>query len=105
MGKGSGAAVMIMAAVIYFTFMSKLAIALGYEPSSVASFTTKLGAINIGILSFLFDIASWVISSVATYLCMIGFTVTGDIPMWVGSFFFVPVGIAVGWLLVDLVRG
>jgi len=105
MGKGSGAAVMIMAAVIYFTFMSQLALALGYEPSSVANFTNKLASLDVGILDFLFRIAAWVISSVATYLCMIGYTVTGDIPVWVGSFFFVPVGLAVGWLVLDLVRG
>lgn len=105
MGKGSGSAILIICASIYFTFMSQLALALGYQPTSVATFTNKLADINLGILSFLFDIASWIIASVATYFCMIGFTVTGDIPVWLGAFFFIPVGLGVGWLVAELVRG
>ena len=105
MGKGSGAAIMVMAAVIYFTFLSQLALALDYEPTKVARFADRLANINVGILSFLFDIVSWVISSVATYFCMIGFTVIGDIPVWIGAFFFIPVGLGVGWLVIDLIRG
>jgi hypothetical protein len=105
MGKGAGSALLIIAAVIYFTLMSQLALALGYEPTSVADFTNRLGSINVGILSFLFDLVAWVISSVATYFSMIGFTVTGDIPIWLGAFFFVPVGLGVAWLVIDLMRG
>lgn len=105
MGKGSGAAIMIIAAVIYFTFLSQLALALGYQPDSLANFASKLGNIDLGILSFLFDIAAWVVSSVGTYFCMIGFGVTGAIPLWLGAFFFAPIGMGVGWLVLDLVRG
>jgi hypothetical protein len=36
---------------------------------------------------------------------MIGFTVVGDIPVWLGAFFFVSVGMGVGWLVLELVRG
>lgn len=105
MGKGSGSAIMIVAAVIYFTFASQLALALGYQPDALSDFTSKLGGIDLGILSFLFDALAWVISSIGTYFCMIGFTITGDIPIWLGAFFFAPVGMGVGWLVVDLVRG
>lgn len=105
MGKGSGSAIMIIVAVIYFTFLSQLALALGYQPDSLADFSSKLGSIDLGILSFLFDIISWVISSVGTYFCMIGFTVAGDIPVWLGAFFFFPVGMGIGWLVIDLIRG
>jgi len=105
MGKGSGAAIMIIAAVIYFTYASQLALALGYQPDELADFANKLGNIDLGILSFLFDIAAWVVSSVGTYFCMIGFTIAGDIPWWLGAFFFAPVGMGVGWLVLDLVRG
>ena len=105
MGKGSGAAIMIIAAVIYFTYASQLALALGYQPDSLANFASKLSDIDLGYLSFLFNIASWVVSSVGTYFCMIGFTIAGDIPWWLGAFFFAPVGMGVGWLVLDLVRG
>lgn len=105
MGKGSGAAIMIIAAVIYFTFASQLSLALGYQPDSLANFADKLSSIDLGFVSFLFDIAAWIVSSVGTYFCMIGFTVVGDIPVWLGAFFFVPVGMGVGWLVLDLVRG
>jgi len=105
MGKGSGSAIMIIGAVLYFTFASQLALALGYQPDALANFSTSLGSIDIGILSFLFDIIAWVISSVGTFFCMIGFTIAGDIPLWLGAFFFAPVGMGVGWLVLDLVRG
>jgi hypothetical protein len=96
---------MIIGAVMYFTFLSQLAVALGYAPASLANFTQAIGSIDVGILSFLFDIVAWVVSSVGTYFCMIGFTVTGDIPVWLGAFFITPVGLGVGWLVLDLVRG
>jgi hypothetical protein len=105
MGKGSGSAMMIVAAVVYFTLMSQLAIALDFQPAALETFSNSLASIDIGILSFLFDIVSWVISSVGTFFCMIGFSVTGDIPLWFGAFFFAPVGMGVGWLVLDLVRG
>ena len=105
MGKGAGSAVLIIAAVIYFTFLSQLALALGYQPTSVADFSNNLSDINLGILSFLFPIAAWVVSSVATYFCMIGFSVGGSVPLWIGAFFFVPVGLGIGWLILELIRG
>jgi hypothetical protein len=102
--KGSSA-VLIIAAVIYFTFMSQLALALGYEPTSIANLATSIGGVHLGILSFLFDIAAWVVSSVAIFFCMIGFTVTGAIPLWLGAFFFVPVGLGITWAVMELLRG
>jgi hypothetical protein len=105
MGKGSGSAMMIVAAVIYFTLMSQLALALDFQPTALANFSNSLASIDLGILSFLFDIAAWVISSAGTFFCMIAFSITGDIPLWVGAFFFAPVGMGVGWLVLDLVRG
>lgn len=104
-GKGETGAVLIIAAVVYFTFLSQFALALGYEPSSVAAFTQRLSELNVGVFSFLFDIAAWIVSSIAVYWCMIGFSVTGSIPLWVGAFFFVPVGLGVGWLVFELIRG
>lgn len=105
MGKGAGSAILIIAAVLYFTFMSQLAVALDYTPSSVANFANELSTIDAGPLSFLFDIIAWVSSSVSTYFCMIGFTVTGSIPVWLGAFFFVPVGLGITWLIIEMVRG
>jgi len=104
-GAGSGEALTIMGIAIYFTFLGLLANAAGYTATSISSFTGSISDINLGILTFLFDILAWVIMVIGAYFSMIAFTVTGDIPVWIGMFAIIPVVLGLGWIIIVMIRG
>lgn len=105
MGRGSGTAILIIIVAIYFTFMGMMANALGYTATGVNDFTGSISSLDVGILSFLFDIIAWVINIVGGYFSLVAFSITGDIPIFIGAIAIVPVTLGMGWAILELIRG
>lgn len=106
----------IVAMAVYITFMGYLASATGFTENmglpalsawripSVETSWWVLDAIA-NFFTAIMNVLVWFVGAIVSYVAMVGYSVTGNVPIWVGAFFFVPFGFGMGWLVLSMVRG
>lgn len=118
-GAASGEAIMILFIVLYILVIGWVARAMGtqfgYSAPALASMNgwalpyvnTGVSLINyfFDVIVFIINILGWIISSLASFVVLIGYSVKGDIPAWLMTLGFLPIGYAVVWMMINVLRG
>ncbi len=117
-GAGSSEAIVILALVFYFIFMGYLGRSVGYSADipglqsgwqipylSVGGHWYSVFTGTFDVLVALMNMLGWILSSLVSYMALIGWGFSGNLPSFVTAFLFVPFSFAMGWLVLSLVRG
>ena len=124
-GAGNSDALLIMGIVAYFVFMGMYANSLGYHVTGsvgeLGSWTLPYlhyasngawywlpwaGAVTIvDVAVGVLNILGWVLQCLASYGALLGFGVTGNMPVWITTVLFIPVMFTFGYIILVLVRG
>jgi hypothetical protein len=116
-GTGMGAIVFIVLYIGVVGWMANTMAASGFGFSapvlaSLHGWSLPLANTNISVLNFFYDffivivnIFAWIISALASFVVLIGYSVQGDIPIWLATIAFIPIGFGMVWAVLDLVRG
>jgi hypothetical protein len=114
-GAGSGEILLLMAFFVYVLFMGYLGNSLDYTTPMIGAISGwHLPYVNTGVGFFtavidvlvaIINVFAWVIGALVSYAALIGFSIGGDLPVWITGFLFGPLAFGMGWLIISLVRG
>jgi hypothetical protein len=118
-GAAGAESAMIIFIVLYILIIGWMANALqaqfGFHASLLSEFTGwSMPDINTGIslINYFYDffcaiinVLLWIVSSLASFFVLIGYTVTGDIPAWLTTLAFLPIAWGVVWMIISAIRG
>lgn len=55
--------------------------------------------------TFILNIVFWFFGCLACFFELLTVSVTGPVPIWVGTIGFLPIAMGMGWMILELVRG
>ena len=103
MSKGSGG-VIVFVVVIYILAIGYLAYALGLTSNAWA--VSTLTSVHLPGIFAALDVVAWIFGCLGSFFAIMTYSITGnEIPIWLSTFGFLPVGLMMGWMILELARG
>lgn len=103
-GKGDGGALLIIAYIVYMTFMGYLMYAVYGDSLPMFELTNFNMPAWLTVISGAWLI--WVFEIMGNFFILLTFTLVGHgIPLWLNAFFVLPFALGVGWMIAELIRG
>jgi hypothetical protein len=115
-GSGMGAIVFIVLYVLVVGWVANsMAANFGFSAPVLADlhgWSLPLASTSISWLNYFADIFiiivnifAWIIAALGSFVVLIGYSFTGDIPWQLAAVAFVPIGFGMVWAILELVRG
>ena len=103
-GDSAGEAIIIIAFVVYMTFISYMMYAVYGDSIPIISLT------DFSLPGWLIVISGawlvWLFEVLGNFFILLTFTIIGHgIPLWLNAFFTLPLVIGLGWIIASLIRG
>jgi len=103
-GKGDSGALLIIAFVVYMSFVSYLMYAVYGDQMPLFQLTSFNQPAWLTVITGAWLV--WVFQIVGNFFILLAFTISGHgIPLWFNIFFTVPFVLGMGWMIVELIRG